>query len=111
MDNMQSIQGEKSQWMIVTRAHIRREDYKLTFNGGEVPSVETMVCLRIAIDKNMTMTKHLDKLRNKAIKGLAPLRYAAKQGVTQRGLWPMLPSNSKWAMLGQHHGANPHDKA
>jgi hypothetical protein len=85
-DNKQSIQGEKSQWIMITRVHINRENFSLTFDGEPVPHVEVIICLGVAIDKLITMAKHLDRLREKGAKGLTTLRYAAGQKVTQRSL-------------------------
>ena len=89
-DNRQSIQSDKSQWMIISRAHIDRPLYKLTFQGKEVPQVELLICLGVAIDKQMTMAKHLDHLRGKAAKSLPLLRYAANQNVTQKSLLSLM---------------------
>jgi hypothetical protein len=47
-DNKQSILGEKSQWIMITRAHIYRDKYSLTFDGEPVPQVEVIVCLGVA---------------------------------------------------------------
>ena len=49
--------------MLVTRADINRDLFTLNFNGTRVPQVDTLVCLGIAIDKHLTMAKHLDRLK------------------------------------------------
>jgi hypothetical protein len=51
-DNKQSIQGEKSQWIMITRAHIHRDKFSLTFDGEPFPQVEVIICLGVAIDND-----------------------------------------------------------
>jgi hypothetical protein len=55
---------------MITRAHIYRDRYSLTFDGEPIPQVDVIVCLGVAIDKLWTMAKHLDRLREKRAKGL-----------------------------------------
>ncbi len=85
-DNDQSIQSDKSMWMLATRAHVDRRQFTLTYNGGVVPQEDEVVYLGIMMDRNMTMAQHLQRLRDKAQKGLKVLKYAARQRVTQRSL-------------------------
>ena len=61
--NKQSIQGEKSQWMIVTLARVNRSEYHLMFSGDIVPQGDLVVCLGVANDHRLTMSKHLERLR------------------------------------------------
>jgi hypothetical protein len=68
---------------LITRAHINRDEFSLTFDGEPVPQVEVIVCLGVAIDKRLTMAKHLDRLREKGAKSMTTLRYAAGQKATQ----------------------------
>jgi len=89
-ENHQSIQSEKSQWMLITRAHVDRSQYTLTYDGGTVPQEDTIVGLGIEMDKYMTMTQHLQRLKQKAEKGLAALKYAAKQRITQHSLLQLM---------------------
>ena len=49
--------------MLVTRAHINRDMFTLTFDCAKVPKVDTLVCLGIVIDKHFTLAKHLDRLK------------------------------------------------
>ena len=85
-NNDQSIQSDKSMWMLATRAHVDRSQFTLTYNGGVVPQEDEVVYLGIMMDRHMTMAQHLQRLRDKAQKGLKVLKYAARQRVTQRSL-------------------------
>ena len=76
--------------MLITTAHIDRSHFSLTFNGGTVPQESTVVGLGIEMDKCMTMTQHILRLKQKAEKGLAALKYAAKQRVTQHSLLQLM---------------------
>ena len=73
-------------WMLATRAHVDRSQFMLTYSGGMVPQEDEVVYLGIMIDRHMTMVQHLQRLRDKALKGLKVLKYAAGQRATQRSL-------------------------
>ena len=97
-DNKQAIQGDKSEWMMVTKAHVDRGAFSINFDGVVVPQVDVTVCLGVALDRTLTMTRHLDRLREKSVKGLGTLKYAAKQGVTQKGLVTLMKATVRSRM-------------
>jgi hypothetical protein len=71
-------------WILITKAHINGDIFSITFDDEPVLSVPVIVCLGVAIDKLLTMAKHLHRLRERAGRCLSTLLYVAGQNVTKR---------------------------
>jgi hypothetical protein len=88
-DNNMAIQADKSLWMLASLGH-QREVLDVEYDGEVVCQERKGIGLGVALDYRLTMNSHLEHLREKALKGVDILKYAAAQNITQASLHKLM---------------------
>jgi hypothetical protein len=75
--------------MLASLGH-RKKDFEIKYDAGVVSQESKVTGIGVVLDYRMSMSAHIEHLRERALKGAAWLKYAAAQNVTQASLYTLM---------------------